>query len=76
MIVELQRFVHWKDGDTVMSWSRSDMEFAPITVNTTYISWVKRQKVGSIEMSEVSFVDHGRTFTIDKTYEEMRELLK
>lgn len=79
MIVELQRFVEFKDGwhKTGSPPTREVMEFEPVTINTEYITWVKRYCVfGAPELCEVGMIDHNRTFVIDKTYEDMRDLLK
>ena len=80
MIVELQRFVEFNDG-----WSFSDaakktragMNFEPMTINTEYVASVRRYLIsGGIEFCEVRTVDFNGSFIFDKTYEEMRDLLK
>lgn len=73
MKVELQRFVEFK---AIPAQTRDDMVFEPVLMELDYVAWVKRFQTAAIEMCEVSFVDHGRAFIIDKTYEEMRELLQ
>jgi hypothetical protein len=76
MIVELQRFGEFKDG-----WfdhrTREYMLMEPLIINLEYVASVRRYPIhGDIEMCEISMADHGRCFVVDKTYEEMRDLLK
>jgi hypothetical protein len=76
MIVEVERFVEFMDG----FWSnqtRERMLFTPMIINTEYIATIKRlPTIAGIEFCEVSMADYGRAFTVAKTYEEMRDLLK
>lgn len=83
MIVELQRFIEFKEGG---EWwddksphyhARGGCEFCPMLVNTEYVVWACRRFLSEeVEMCDVHFADRGQTFIIDITYEEMRKLLK
>jgi hypothetical protein len=77
MIVELQRFIEFKNG-----WfgegrqTREYMLFEPILLNTEYIASVKRYEVhGGFEFCQMWMSDRGCNWVVDKTYEEMRDLL-
>jgi hypothetical protein len=51
------------------------MLFEPITLDTTYIAVIRREFVGGgHELCAVTMVDHGRTYIVDMTYENMRDL--
>jgi hypothetical protein len=79
VIIELQRFVElgpgwWKDPG---NHTREAMVFEPITINTEYVATLRRFPVaGGIELCSVWMVDRGNNFTVDITYEQMRDILK
>lgn len=77
MIIELQRFVEFKE-----SWygpgneTREHIVCEPMLINTDYIGTVRRIEFSSgIEMVEIHMVDRGCDYRCDITYEEMRKLL-
>lgn len=73
MIIELLSFDGWKDETGL---GRENMELVPITINTDYIGFLKRQMIFTTEMCEVGMVDWRTTFIVDKTYEEMCAMLQ
>lgn len=84
MIVELQRFVEFKDSlwqaGSRADRSKTHMVFEPMTVNTEYVAWIRRTDLDGIipglELCEAHFADWGSQFTFDISYEEMRGLLR
>ena len=76
MFVECQRFIEFNDR-----WGRTNtrdgLTCEPITLNTEYIATLRRYQIaGGFEFCSVWMVDQGNNFVVDKTYEEMRDLLK
>ena len=78
MLVELETFIEF--GDNWYSHDprrREDMVFGKMTINTEYISWLRRYPIsGGFEFCAVMMVDHGQTFHVTKSYEELKSLLK
>ena len=78
MLVELETFLEfgenwWDEGPK----TRDRLVFGKVTLNTEYISWLRRFEIGELfSFCEVHMVDRGCCFTVTKSYEEMRELLK
>ncbi len=80
MIVELQHFIEFKSewyGDGPDAKTRARMVFEPVTLNLEYASSIKRYLIhGGIQFCIIHMQDYGNSFVVDKTYEEMRDLLK
>ncbi len=79
MIVELQRFIEfnaeWHNGPR--DHTRFGMNFETMAINTEYVAWVRRYVIsGGFDFCQVHMADRGGEFILDKTYEEMRDLLK
>ena len=56
--------------------TKAALRFDPVTLNSEYIGYFRRYILSDgIELCDVHMVDHGHTFRIDMTYEELRALL-
>ncbi len=78
MFVELETFIEFGDN-----WfkheprRREDMVFGRMTINIEYIGWLRRYPIsGDFDFCEVMMMDHGQTFRVTESYEEMKALLK
>lgn len=77
--MEFDRFIEfaesgkwWSDGGRV----RENLVFDKVTINSEYIATMKRYPVGPLEFVDVRMVDRTDQVIIDKTYEDMKALLK
>lgn len=78
MLIELETFIEFGDN-----WcdegekTRDRLVFGKAVINTEYIGWMRRFDIAEkFSFCKIHMVDRGGTFTVTKSYEEMRALLK